>query len=147
MMDSIVDFINDSSATFKSTLTTLITINYVIGECAVAFFKYICQAVIDFAQVILQVARILVEDFGTFLEEIGETVIVTVSGLVAGVENLSYLICAFFHSLYAGAAQVLDKLQSLVLAFVSLVLNLSDLIGNFEFAFYLKILAIHMYHL
>ena len=136
MMDSIVTFINDTCATFKSTLTTLLTINYVIGECVVALFKYICQAVIDFAQVILQVLHILGEDFGIFLEEIGETVLVTLTGLVKGVDNLFYLISAFFHSLYAGAAQGLHKPASGLCEGVTLVLHLSDLIGKSIFATY-----------
>ena len=134
MMDSIVTFINDTCATFKSTLTTLLTINYVIGECVVAVFKYLCQAVIDFAQVILQVLHILGEDFGVFLEEIGEIVLVTLTGLVKGVEHLFHLISAFFHTLYAGADQALHKLGSRLFEGVSLVLDLSDLIGKSIFA-------------
>ena len=130
MMDSIVTFINDGCTSLKTTLTTLLAINYVIGECAVALFKYVCQAVIDLVHLLCTVISILLEDFGTFLEEIGETTLVTFHGIVAGVENIFYLIHAFFHGLYQGATHTLHSLNALLLGGVGLVLNVSDLIGK-----------------
>ena len=43
-MDNIVTFINQVGSTFKGSLGTLLTINFVVGETAVWLAKQICQA-------------------------------------------------------------------------------------------------------
>ena len=87
-MESTVDFINDVGANVKGTVTTLLTVNFVIGETLVAFLSWIWKALLDCAINFCQLVSILLEDLAIFVAEIGETVVFSVEILNAGIDNI-----------------------------------------------------------
>ena len=87
-MESTVDFINDVGTNVKGTVTTLLTLNYVIGETLVTFLSWIWKVLLDCAINFCQLISILLEDLAIFVAEIGETIVFSAEILNAGIDNI-----------------------------------------------------------
>ena len=86
-MDNIVTFINDVGSTFKGSLSTLLTINYVVGETAVWLAKQICQALLNLLFALGRAIHILLEELGVFIEETSATVFWAFNLLVTSIDT------------------------------------------------------------
>lgn len=87
-MESTVEFINDVGFTVKNTVSTILTLNFVLGETIVAFLTWFWKSLVDCAIKFCQLIVILLEDLAIFLAEIGETVVFTIELFYAGIDNL-----------------------------------------------------------
>lgn len=130
-MDSIVAFINDVGTTCKASISTVLTINYVVAETFVALLKRVCQALVGLILGFGNLLQIVIEDFGVFLEEVSETVLLLLGGIVTSVDGLinavSQLVLGFCSTVY----QTLQLLQNSILASVKVIYDASDLLGAF----------------
>ena len=129
-MDSIVSFINDVGATLKGSIATLITLNYVVGEAAISLALWICQSFLRLCLAVSQVIHILLEDFGTFLEELSETVGVTCLGLYNSVDRLLSLGFKASHVTYLTASHLASSLYAILCCGLRFIYQVSDLVGK-----------------
>jgi hypothetical protein len=129
-MDSIVAFINDVGATCRQSIEGLIIINYVVAENVVRLIHWVARSLLHIVLGLGHVIRILLEDFGTFLEEVSESIALAVAGLFHGVDALFNALSEGATSLYLGIVRSLQLARDWVTSFVFLAYHFSDLVGK-----------------
>jgi len=129
-MDNIVTFINDVGTTFKGSLGTLLTLNYVIGETVVGLAKTICHTLLNLLIGIAQAIHVLLEDLGIFLEETCESLIWTLNLVITSIDT-------FFSTLYDGGLGLyllitkgLHSVYASLCWTLRLIYEASDLVGK-----------------
>lgn len=130
-MDSIVAFINDVGATCKSSISTLLTLNYVVAEAFVALLRRVCQALLGLILGFGNLSQIIIEDFGIFLEEISETILLLLGGVVTSVDSLISAVSQAVIGFCSTVAQTLQFIQSSIVASLKVIYDASDLLGAF----------------
>ena len=80
---------------FKGSVGTLLTINYVVGETAVWLAKQICQALLNLLFALGQAIHVLLVELGVFIEETSESICWVFNLLVNSIDT-------FFSTLYEG---------------------------------------------
>ena len=129
-MDNIVTFINDVGSTFKGSVGTLLTINFVVGETAVWLAKQICQALLNLLFALGQAIHVLLVELGVFIEETSESICWAFNLLVTSIDT-------FFSTLYEGGVGlymlITRCLHSVYASFcwtLRLIFEASDLVGK-----------------
>jgi len=133
-MDSVVEFINDVGATCRGTVGTLLTLNYVAGEAVVSLVRWLCQIMWQVALSLGQAIHIMLEDFGTFLEEIAENVLFAAHGVVTAIEALVTAITDGANGLYMGIYKGVNSVHASMRWSLKIVYDASDWVGKSLYA-------------
>ena len=128
-MDSTVDFINDVGTTVKGTVTTILTLNYVIGQTLVAFFSWIWNVFVDCAINFRQLITILLEDLAIFVAEVGETIVITVDLFYAGIDSLVSGIINGIFKTFTGLSRGIHAISSAVVWTLTTIYEFSITFG------------------
>lgn len=129
-MDNIVAFINEVGATCKGSIGTVLTLNFVVGETVVSLGKWLCQAILALLIGAAQVLKILLEDFGVFLEEISETLLMALGGLFNGIDCFFNVLTQGANDFYLAILNGCRLLNQFFMASAKAVFEASDWLGK-----------------
>ncbi len=71
-MDSLIEFVNGLGSTVSGTVTTLLTLNYVVGNFAVSVILYVAQTLTEAVFTLAKALVVVLDDFASFIRDIWE---------------------------------------------------------------------------